>query len=122
MWPNIERIEARLLEERGLSEKALLIVTGEFGRTPRINKNGGRDHWGNLCTLALAGGGLQMGQLIGQSGRLVSRPAADPVSLQNLLATVMHTLFDRGLVRISDRVPANIANAVVEGEPIPQLV
>ena len=111
------------LQDRGLSEKVLLIITGEFGRTPRINNRAGRDHWGNLCTLALAGGGLPMGQVIGQSDRLASRPAADPVSLQNLLATVMETLFDRSLIRISQqRVPTNIANAVLAGDPIRQLV
>jgi hypothetical protein len=111
------------LEERGLSEKVLFILTGEFGRTPRLNGRAGRDHWGNLCTLVLAGGGLQMGQVIGQSDRLASRPASDRVTLENLLATVMETMFDRGLVRISqDRVPTNIANAVLAGEPIRQLV
>ena len=109
------------LQDRGLSEKVLLILTGEFGRTPRINKNGGRDHWGNLCTLALAGGGLPMGQVIGQSDRLVGRPAAEPVTVKNLHATVMNTLFDRGLARISQQVPADIAKAVSEGEPIAQL-
>src|SRR5262249_49882769 len=46
------------LHERGLLEKTLVIVTGDFGRTPKINKNGGRDHWPNLCTLAFFGGGL----------------------------------------------------------------
>lgn len=109
------------LDERGLSDKVLLIVTGEFGRTPRVNKNGGRDHWGNLCTLALAGGGLPMGQVIGQSDRLAGRPAAEPVSLHNLNATVMSTLFDRGLARISQDVPSDIARAISTGEPIAQL-
>jgi len=111
------------LEERGLTEKVLLIITGEFGRTPRINARAGRDHWGNLCTLALAGGGLNMGQVIGQSDRMASRPANDPVTLSNLLATVMETLFDRGLIRISQQhVPTNIANAVLAGDPIRQLI
>ena len=100
----------------------LLIITGEFGRTPRINKNAGRDHWGNLCTLALAGGGLKMGQVVGQSDRLASRPAADPVTLHNLLATVMDTLFDRGQLRVSNRVPTDIATAMLAGDPIGQLI
>ncbi len=48
------------LHERGLSDKVLVVVTGEMGRTPRINKNGGRDHWGNITPLLLSGGGLRM--------------------------------------------------------------
>ena len=63
------------LEARGLSDKILLVCCGEMGRTPRINKNGGRDHWGNLGPLLLAGGGLKMGQVIGQS---TARPAGRP--------------------------------------------
>src|SRR5262249_13797987 len=53
------------LEARGLSERILLVCCGEMGRTPKINKNGGRDHWGNLAPLLLAGGGLKMGQVVG---------------------------------------------------------
>src|SRR3990172_8064019 len=55
------------LQQRGLSEKILLVITGEFGRTPRVNGSAGRDHWGPLCTLAVAGGGLRMGQVVGES-------------------------------------------------------
>ena len=55
------------VHERGLSDNILLVVTGEFGRTPRVNKNAGRDHWAPLSTLALAGGGLRMGQVVGES-------------------------------------------------------
>src|SRR5262249_18142119 len=55
------------VEQRGLSQNHLLVITGEFGRTPRINSNGGRDHWPQLSTLALAGGGLRMGQVVGES-------------------------------------------------------
>src|SRR5262249_45338575 len=55
------------LRDRGLDRDILLIITGEFGRTPRINPQAGRDHWAPLSTLALAGGGLKMGQAIGES-------------------------------------------------------
>ena len=110
------------LEQRGLSEKVLLIVTGEFGRTPKINKKSGRDHWGNLCPLVFAGGGLRMGQVIGRSNRTASVPDGDPVSVQQLLATVMHTLLNPGEARILRGLPSNVAQAVSSGQPIPQLV
>ena len=77
------------LDERGMLEDTLVVVTGEFGRTPRINKNAGRDHWGKLCTLALAGGGLQMGQVIGESSRKLEVPASNPVGPQDLLSTIL---------------------------------
>ena len=53
--------------QRGLDEKILFVITGEFGRTPRINKVGGRDHWGDMCPIAFVGGGLKMGQVVGQT-------------------------------------------------------
>jgi len=80
------------IHQRGLSEKILLVISGEFGRTPRINKNAGRDHWGPLSTLALAGGGLNMGQVIGRSSPKAEVPAAGKVGPQQLMATVFHVL------------------------------
>src|SRR5207237_882899 len=80
------------VEARGLREKILLVCCGEMGRTPRINKNGGRDHWANLAPLLLAGGGLKMGRVIGQSNRQGAEPSSQPVTIKNLVATVMHTL------------------------------
>ena len=62
------------VKQRGLSDKILLIVTGEMGRTPKLSKDGGRDHWGNLTPLLLAGGGLNMGQVIGQSDKQAGAP------------------------------------------------
>ena len=109
------------LEQRGLSDKVLLVITGEFGRTPRINSKGGRDHWGNLCTLALAGGGLPMGQVIGQSDRTASKPSADPVSVQNLMGVLMHTLFDIGELRVTSGIPSEIERLITGSQPIPQL-
>lgn len=80
------------LERRGLSEKILLVITGEFGRTPRINGNAGRDHWGPLCTLALAGGGLRMGQAVGESSARAEVPKTTPIYPKDLMATVFHVL------------------------------
>ena len=109
------------LHQSGLSEKVLLIITGEFGRTPKINSKGGRDHWGNLCTLAFAGGGLPMGQVIGQSDRRASVPASDPVTTRDLLGTVMHYLLDIAELRLVPGIPSDIARALGSIEPISQL-
>ena len=78
--------------EQGLSQNILLVITGEFGRTPRINKNAGRDHWSSLSTLALAGGGLKMGQVVGESNAKAERPKSAAITPQDLMATVFHVL------------------------------
>ncbi len=125
LGPAVDKAVSAFLEDvhqRGLSEKILLVITGEFGRTPRINDKGGRDHWGNLCTLAFAGGGLPMGQVIGKSDKTASRPAEDLVTNNMLLGTVMHTLFDIGQVRLLSSLPKDMQNAVVNSRPIPQLL
>jgi len=80
------------LAERGLSEKILLVITGEFGRTPRINGSAGRDHWGPLCTMALAGGGLKMGQVVGESSAKAEVPRGTPIYPRDVMATVFHAL------------------------------
>lgn len=103
---------------RGLSEKILLVVTGEMGRTPRLNNQGGRDHWGNLAPLLLTGGGLPMGQVIGQSSRDAGEPAADACGIPNLLATIMHTLFDVSQLRLARGISNEIINVATAAEPI----
>jgi hypothetical protein len=80
------------LENRGLSKKILLVITGEFGRTPRINGDAGRDHWGPLCTLALAGGGLKMGQVVGESNAKAEVPKSRTIYPKDLMATIFHVL------------------------------
>ena len=110
------------VESRGLSDKILLVCCGEMGRTPAINKNGGRDHWGNLAPLLLYGGGLKMGRVIGQSSRDGGEPAADPVAMKDLLATIMHTLLDIGEVRLMPGIPQRVVEAMTRGEPIRGLV
>jgi uncharacterized protein (DUF1501 family) len=109
------------VEQRGLGEKVLVVVTGDFGRTPKINKNGGRDHWANLCTLALMGGGLKMGQVIGKSARNNDVPASTPISTPNLLSTIMHALFDVGVLRVTRGLPTNLVRLIENHKPIEDL-
>jgi uncharacterized protein (DUF1501 family) len=109
------------VQQRGMSDRVLVVVTGDFGRTPKINKNGGRDHWANLCTLALIGGGLNMGQVIGRSDRNNGVPASDPISTGNLMSTVMHTLFDVGTLRLARGLPVNLVKLIETHKPIEAL-
>jgi uncharacterized protein (DUF1501 family) len=106
------------LEERGLLDKVLLVITGDFGRTPKINSRGGRDHWANLCTLAFAGGGLNTGQTIGQSSRNNDEPLSEPVGTDQMLGTVMHTLFDIGQLRVTRGIPREILAKLENSPPI----
>ena len=110
------------LKQRGMLEETIVVFATEFGRTPKINDKGGRDHWGNLCTLAFSGGGLKMGQIVGKSDKNVGQPAEDPVSPNMLLGTVMNVLFDTGQVRLLSGIPEDVKKAVVDSKPIPQLV
>jgi hypothetical protein len=109
------------LEQRGLADDVLLIVTGDFGRTPKVNARGGRDHWSRLCTLALAGGGLKMGQVVGQSSRQNDVPDTEPISTPNLMSTVLHTLFDVGQLRLDTRIPRELIKLAEDHPPITQL-
>jgi hypothetical protein len=76
------------LEGRGLLEDTLVVVLGEFGRTPRINKEAGRDHWPDCYTVLLAGGGVRGGAVHGASDRFAAYPARDAVSPADLAATI----------------------------------
>lgn len=109
------------LEARGLSDKILLVCCGEMGRTPKINKNGGRDHWGNLAPLLLAGGGLKMGQVIGQSNHNGGEPASAPYTIKHLVSTVLNTLLDMGEVRVTPGLPSEVVQDMVAWEPIREL-
>jgi hypothetical protein len=106
---------------RGLEDKILLVVTGEMGRTPRKNRDGGRDHYPNLTTLLLAGGGLKMGQVIGQSDKTASQPTTERYTPKHLLATVMNAVLDIPEVRLKPGL-GRIANVLTETAPIPGLL
>jgi hypothetical protein len=124
LGPQVDHAIAAFLEDvqqRGLSDKILLMVTGEMGRTPKRNKQGGRDHWGNLTPLILAGGGLKMGQVIGQSDNVGGAPFSDPYTPINLFATVMNFLFDVPKLRLRTDLPREVKAAIETSEPIARL-
>jgi hypothetical protein len=80
------------LHERGLDKKVLLVVWGEFGRTPRINKDAGRDHWGDLQSVLVSGGGFRCGQVIGSSTSKGEIPKDRRLWPYDMLATMYHHL------------------------------
>jgi Protein of unknown function (DUF1501) len=107
--------------ERGLDQDILLVVTGEFGRTPRINGGGGRDHWAPLSTLCLAGGGLKMGQIVGESTSKAETPKTAPIGPQDLMATVFHVLGMPQDLQYKD--PSGRPTSMIDGgKPIAELV
>jgi len=96
------------VEAHSLSDNILLVACGEMGRTPRLNKAGGRDHWGNLGTLLLAGAGLPRGQVLGASARLGGEPASEPVRIRHLLGIILDRLLDVGKLRVQRGVPREL--------------
>ena len=106
------------LHDRGLSDQILLVCCGEMRRTPKLQKNGGRNHWGRLAPLMLAGGGLRMGQVIGESSADAGEPASNAVTTENLIGTIMHTLLDVGQVRLMENLPRDVHQLVTNATPI----
>src|SRR5262249_5480060 len=94
------------VEARGLSDKILLVCCGEMGRTPRLNKNGGRDHWAKLAPLLFYGGGSRGGRVIGQSTRDGGEPATENYTPANLVSTILQTVFDVSQLRLMPRLAA----------------
>ena len=105
------------LSNRGLSEDVLLVVTGDFGRTPTVNKKGGRDHWARLGTLAFAGGGLPMGQIIGSADKRNGEPASEPVDPAMMMGTIPHTLFDIGKLRVARGLTTDLQDLSMDCDP-----
>ncbi|NIP97399.1 MAG: DUF1501 domain-containing protein, partial [Akkermansiaceae bacterium] len=89
--PPFDAALAALIEdlyERGLDRDVLVVAWGEFGRTPKVNENGGRDHWPNVQSALVIGGGLKMGQVIGATDRMAGEAVERPVHVQEILATI----------------------------------
>jgi uncharacterized protein (DUF1501 family) len=110
------------LDERGLLGDVALVVWGEFGRTPKINKNAGRDHWPEVGPALLAGGGLKGGQVIGATDRQGGRVTSRPVQYQDVFATLYRTLgIDPSATTLID--PNGRPQHLLErGEPLRELV
>lgn len=122
--PELDRAVAALVEDmsqRGVDKNILLVISGEFGRTPKINGGAGRDHWAPLSTLALAGGGLKMGQVIGESAEKVDVPKTTPISPQDLMATVFSVLGIERRVQFVNQAGRPVY-MIENGRPIEELV
>jgi hypothetical protein len=122
--PAIDRAVTALvtdLADRGLDREVLLVITGEFGRTPRLNTAAGRDHWAPLSTLALAGGGLKMGQVVGESAARADAPKSRPIGPQDLMATLCHVLGLPMDLKFTDQSGRPVA-LIDSGRVIPELV
>jgi Protein of unknown function (DUF1501) len=107
------------LDQRGLLESTLVVAMGEFGRTPKINANGGRDHWPDCYSILLAGGGISGGTVFGSSDRLGAFPATEPVTPADLAATIYWRFGIDPTAHIRDQTgrPFKLA----DGEPITQV-
>ena len=97
------------LADRGLLDTTLVVCLGEFGRTPAINKDGGRDHWPDCYSLVVAGGGIAGGRVLGTSNKVASYPTSDDVAPWDLSATMFHLLGIDPATHIKNRV----------GQPLP---
>jgi hypothetical protein len=124
LGPQVDRAVSTFVQDvhnRGLDKDILLVITGEFGRTPRINGGAGRDHWAPLSTLALAGGGLKMGQVVGESSAKVEVPKTKPITPQDLMATVFHVLGIPQELQYRDQAGRPVS-MITGGKPIAELV
>jgi len=107
------------LTDRGLLDDTLVAMYGEFGRTPLLNATQGRDHWGRVQSAILAGGGIRGGQVYGSSDKDAAYPASNPVSPEDMLATIYYSL---GIDPDSElRDPLGRPHRVVDGTPITAL-
>jgi len=100
------------LHERGMDKDVTVLVCSEFGRTPKINKNAGRDHWPPASCALLAGGGLRTGQVIGSTTKDAGHPDKRPVKYQEILATVYHSMGidPKGFIRDDANLPVKLLN------------
>jgi hypothetical protein len=109
------------LDERGLLDDVTVIAWGEFGRTPKINPQAGRDHWAPVSCAYIAGGGIRSGQAIGATNRLGEYAAERPVDVQEVIATLYHNLgVDTATTTVID--PTGRPQYLVDANPIPELI
>jgi uncharacterized protein (DUF1501 family) len=120
--PDLDRAFAGLindLDQRGLLESTLVLITSEFGRTPRINAGGGRDHWPRVFSIVMAGGGVKRGYIHGASDALAAEPFDKPLGIEDYASTLYHLLgidSNKQLMSPGDRPQAIVMNGRVQRE------
>jgi uncharacterized protein (DUF1501 family) len=122
LLPVVDRAFSALLndlDDRGLLDETLVAWTGEFGRTPKINRQSGRDHWGSVYSTVLAGGGVRGGQVYGASDRNGAEPASSPVHVRDFVATIYHVLGYGPETQVRDR--EGRLHPIVQGRPLTAL-
>ncbi|MBT6154698.1 MAG: DUF1501 domain-containing protein [Planctomycetaceae bacterium] len=124
LMPAVDRPIAALLEDlkaSGMLDDTLVVWNSEFGRTPRINKNAGRDHWGPCNSVVMAGGGMPGGQVFGETDNQAAYPTANKVTQDDIAATIYHLLgYDPHNTLVHDRIGRPYPLAL--GEPIQKLL
>jgi uncharacterized protein (DUF1501 family) len=122
--PKLDAALSALVEDlhlRGLDKDVAVVVWGEFGRTPQINKDAGRDHWPPVNFALLAGGGMRTGQVIGSTDKNAAYVKDRPITFQNVFATLYHRLgIDPGTA-VPDRAGRPMY-LLEEQKPIPELI
>ncbi len=119
LLPQADRALSALIEDldqRGLLESTLIVATGEFGRTPKINATAGRDHWPHCYTVLMAGGGVQGGSVFGASDRLGAYPVSNPVTPGDIAATIYWRFGINHAAEIRDQTGR--PHRLTTGEPI----
>jgi hypothetical protein len=117
--PDLDRALAGLiqdLDQRGMLDSTLVLVTSEFGRTPKVNAGGGRDHWPRVFSIVMAGGGVRRGHIYGASDGLAAEPADQPLSVEDYVTTVYHLLgidASKSLMSPGDRPQPIVLNGSV---------
>jgi hypothetical protein len=107
--PDLDKAYATLisdLDDRGLLDETLVMISSEFGRTPKINQNNGRDHWPRVFSVVLAGGGIKRGSIYGSSDAFAAMPEENPLSVEDLATTIYNQLgivADKELMAPGDR-------------------
>jgi hypothetical protein len=122
--PRYDRAIAALVSdiyERGLDKNVLVMAFGEFGRTPRINKEAGRDHWPGAMSVLIAGGGLKVGQMVGETDSKGAFPISKPYTPASVLATMYRVMGIDPRRQFPDQNERPIA-ILADGQPIPELL
>lgn len=126
LLPNLDQGVGTLVEdlsERGMLDDVTVVVWGEFGRTPRINKNAGRDHWSRVMSVFMAGGGMNNGQVIGSSDRHGGEPSERPVRLGEVFSTIYRNCgIDSSTLQFDDLAGRPQYMVDPECKPIKELV